>query len=381
MDGFDFLILSVALGAITAALHLTPTQAGSLATITLWGAVIGGVIGGILSDRIGRVRVLTYSIVLFAVFTFLSGLAPNYGLLATARFIAGIGLGAEFGVGMTLAAEAWPARLRARATSLVGLGWQSGVLLANLVGLWALSTPAIGWRGLFMLGAIPAVAAALVRHGVEEPAMFVERQATAKKTFQIGQLFRGAENIKSSIAMIVLTSVQNFGYYGVMIWLPSYLSNRFGFSLTKSVVWTIVTVLGMAVGIMLFGILADHIGRKPSLLIFQVGACASVLAYSQLDNPSTLLIGGAVMGAFVNGMLGGYGALMAELYPTEARATAQNVLFNVGRGIGGLGPIVVGALAASRGFGFAIALLASIYLLDVIVTVFLIRERKGAELE
>lgn len=87
------------------------------------------------------------------------------------------------------------------------------------------------------------------------------------------------------------------------------------------------------------------------------------------------------MGAFVNGMLGGYGALMAELYPTEVRATAQNVLFNVGRGIGGLGPLVVGALAAAYGFSWALVLVAAIYLLDVIVTVTLIRERKGAVLD
>jgi MFS family permease len=103
--------------------------------------------------------------------------------------------------------------------------------------------------------------------------------------------------------------------------------------------------------------------------------------YSNLTSPGALLIGGAVMGVFVNGMIGGYGALISEIYPTEARATAQNVLFNIGRAVGGLGPVVVGALAAKYSFAIALALLASIYLLDVLATLFLIPEKRGAELD
>ena len=379
MDGFDLLILGFALTAITATFHLNPGEAGSLATITLIGAVAGGFVGGILSDYVGRVRVLTYSILVFAVFTALTGLAPNFWLLTLFRFIAGVGLGAEFGVGMTLAAEAWPAKMRARATSYVALGWQAGVLLAAVVAAWAI--PAIGWRGLFMLGAIPAVLTFLVRRGIGEPALFEENKRATRKRFPLNLLFADATTTKSTIGMLVLTSVQNFGYYGVMIWLPSYLAKRYGFGLTKSAVWTGVTILGMAIGIYVFGWLADRFGRRPMLLLFQAGAVISVLAYSRLGSPATLLVGGAIMGVFVNGMLGGYGALMAELYPTAARATAQNVLFNVGRGVGGFGPVVVGALAASFGFQAAIGLLALIYVVDIIATLFLIPERRGAALE
>ena len=106
-----------------------------------------------------------------------------------------------------------------------------------------------------------------------------------------------------------------------------------------------------------------------------------MLFRSQLTDATALLIGGAIMGMFVNGMLGGYGALLAELYPTEARATAENVIFNLGRGVGGFGPFVVGALAATYSFSLAIALLATIYLLDILATAFLIPEKKGAPLE
>ena len=92
----------------------------------------------------------------------------------------------------------------------------------------------------------------------------------------------------------------------------------------------------MMFGIWVFGQMADRIGRKPSFLIFQTGAVISIIAYSQLTDPTLMLFAGAVLGMFVNGMMGGYGALMAEAYPTAARATAQNVLFNLGRAVGSL---------------------------------------------
>jgi len=379
MDGFDLLILGFMLRAISADLHLTPAQAGSLVTWTLIGAVAGGILFGILSDYYGRVRVLTWTILLFAVFTGLGAMAQGYWDLLIYRTIAGLGLGGEFGIGMTLVAETWPARHRARGCAYVALGWQAGVLTAALV--TPLLLPSIGWRGMFLVGLVPGLIAFAVRWYVGEPKIFLDRVAAARGRVPLGLLVKDAATTKISAAMLILCSVQNFGYYGLMIWLPSYLSTRFGYTLTQSAMWTAVTVLGMALGIWIFGQLADRIGRRPALLAFQSGAFVMVLVYSQLTDPTALLIGGAVMGMFVNGMLGGYGALLSEFYPTEARATAENVLFNLGRGVGGFGPYVVGALAATYSFTVAIALLATIYLVDIVTTVFLIPERKGVPLE
>lgn len=375
MDGFDMLILSVALTAIATTFRLNSGQAGALASYTLVGAVLGGVACGTLSDRFGRVRVLRWTILVFAVFTGLSALAQSYSELVAFRLAAGVGLGGEFGIGMTIAAETWPADKRARATSYVALGWQSGVLLASLAGMLLL--PHVGWRGLFLLGVLPGVLAFFFRRRLAEPRMFAECDRTS---VPIRELWRNRTTAKHSFAMIVLTSVQNFGYYGIMTWLPTYLTHRFHFSTTKTGAWTAVTVLGMAVGIIAFGHIADQIGRRPALCAFQIGAVISVFAYSRLSTADALLIGGAVMGVFVNGMLGGYGALMAELYPTEIRATAQNVLFNIGRGVGGFGPWLMGLLIATYSFGLAIGFLAAIYLLASVVTLTLIPERKGAEL-
>ena len=380
MDGFDLLILGFMLTAISADLHLTPGQAGSLVSWTLVGAVIGGIVFGSLSDHFGRIRVMTWTIVLFAVFTGLCAFAQGYWDLLVYRTIAGIGLGGEFGIGMALAAEAWPAKHRARVSSYVALGWQLGVLGAAL--LTPLLMPHIGWRGMFLVGVVPALVAWVIRNKLHEPEVFVRKpKARGSRLRSFKLLVKDAQTTRTSLGIVVLCAVQNFGYYGIMIWMPSFLANKLGFNLTKSAMWTSVTILGMMLGIFVFGQLADRIGRKPSFLLFQAGAVAMVLAYSQLSDPVSLLWVGAVLGMFVNGMLGGYGALISEAYPTEARATAQNVLFNLGRGIGGFGPVVVGAMVAAYSFQIAIALLAAIYLVDMVATYFLIPELKGKELE
>ena len=383
MDGFDLLILGFMLSAISADLNLTPAQSGSLVTWTLVGAVVGGIVFGALSDRYGRVRVLTWTIVLFAVFTGLCAIAQGYWDLLIYRTIAGIGLGGEFGIGMALAIEAWPAKHRAKAASYVALGWQVGVLAAAL--LTPVLLPHIGWRGMFVVGIFPAFVAWYLRTRLHEPEIFSQKQ-TELSTQKISKLesfkllVKDKATTKVSLGIVVLTSVQNFGYYGIMIWMPNFLSKQLGFSLTKSGLWTAVTVCGMMAGIWIFGRLADRIGRKPSFLLFQLGAVISIITYSQLTDPTAMLVAGAFLGMFVNGMMGGYGALMAEAYPTEARATAQNVLFNLGRAVGGFGPVVVGAIVSAYSFSIAIAFLAVIYVIDMVATVFLVPELKGKEL-
>lgn len=396
LDGFDLLILSFALSGIIASFGLSDIAAGSLSTITLLGAVVGGIVFGALADRRGRVRVLTWTVLIFAVFTGLSALAQGYWDLAAYRFIAGIGIGGEFGIGMALAAEAVRADQRARATSWVGVGFQLGVFAAAVV-----SAPVIalwGWRALFVIGLVPAVFAFVIRRRVEEPETFIrarEHEETEAEVARgnldtdgvptsfgakIAALFKDRDTVKITLALTILTSVQNFGYFGIITWLPNYLSEQMDLGVTKGSLWTAVTVMGMLAGILIFGQVADRLGRRPAFWIFQAGAIVTILAYSQFTDPSALLAGGFFMGAFANGMPGGHGALLAELYPTAIRATAQNVIFNIGRAIGGLAPVVIALLAGHLGFGFALALLPIIYLIQFLA-MFLIPERRGHRLD
>lgn len=378
MDGFDLLIVSFMLSAISASLALTSAQAGSLVTWTLMGAVAGGLIFGALSDHFGRVRVLTWTILIFAAFTGLCGLARGYWDLVAYRTFAGLGLGGEFGIGMALAAEAWPASKRARVSSYVGLGWQGGVLLAAFITPMLL--PVIGWRGMFFVGLLPAVVAFIVRRTLEEPEIFVKKHAAQREnSFRL--LVKDRKTRRTTLGIAILCSIQIFGYYGIMIWMPSYLAKSHGFSLTKSGMWTSATVLGMALGVWTFGQLADRVSRRSILILFQTSAMLMVFLYSRVASPNMILWVGAIMGIFVYGWMGGLGTLMSEAYPTAARATAQNVLFNFGRAVGGMGPLAVGALSAKYSYNVAIALLASIYLFAIVATVFLIPELKGKPLD
>src|SRR6201999_2229887 len=235
-DGFDLLILGFMLRPISADLGLTQPQAASLVTATLFGAVIGGFTFGWLSDRLGRVRILVWTLVLFAVFTGMCALAHGYWYLLVYRAIAGLGLGGEFGIGMALVAEACPAADRARVSSYVGLGWQGGVLAAAIV--TPLLLPWIGWRGMFLIGIFPAAMAYLIRRTLHEPELFLRDSRTRAPQSSLRLLVKGTATVKVSFGMAVLCSGQNFGYYGVMIWLPNYLSSRFGLALTQTAEWT-----------------------------------------------------------------------------------------------------------------------------------------------
>src|ERR1700730_11520236 len=206
LAGLDLLILGFMLRTIASDLHLSPAQSASLVTATLIGAVIGGIGFGMLSDRLGRVRILTWTIVVFAVFTGLCAFAQGYWDLLIYRTLAGVGLGGEFGIGMALVAEAWPASKRARASSYVGLGWQLGVLAAAIV--TPILLPVIGWRGMFMLGIFPAVVAYFIRSSLHEPEVFVEKSKDHPKESALHLLVKDSETAKLILGMIILCSVQ-----------------------------------------------------------------------------------------------------------------------------------------------------------------------------
>lgn len=226
MDGFDLLILGFMLSAISADLLLTTSQAGSLVTFTLAGAVLGGVIFGILSDYLGRVKVLSLTILIFAVFTGLCSLAQGYWDLLLYRTIAGLGLGGEFGIGMALAAEVTAPERRARASAYVGLGWQTGTLIAALA--TPLLLPHIGWRGMFAVGLLPAILSFVLRRWVShEPEIFVSH-VKHKRAFPLTLLIKDLKTTKISLGIFILCAVQNLGYYSLMIWLPTYLSANLG---------------------------------------------------------------------------------------------------------------------------------------------------------
>lgn len=398
MDGLDVLILSFAMAAIVSEFGLTLGEGGLIATYTLIGTVLGGYLFGIFADYYGRVHTFSLTIIIFSIFTGACAFADNVTHLNILRFLAGLGLGGEYGIGMTLVSETWPAAKRARATAGVAMGWQAGAVLAAI--LAALVLPDYGWRGLFLVGVVPALLAAWARHGIKEPPMWVKRKEMKKtlaarkangealtaeeeeqlaeaKKFPLAHLFAGPSKTVTTLSLTVMTSVQNFGYYGIMVWLPMILLKEHGLTTKSMSGWMIVTVIGMIAGIYVFGYLCDRLGRNVPYLIFYVCAAAMVYIYVNLGTPIALLFGGAFLGFFCNGMMAGYGTLLSENYTTDARSTAQNFIFNTGRAVGGFAPAIIGALAQSHGFSAAFALLSCVYIAAAVNVLLFIKDTRG----
>lgn len=398
MDGLDVLILSFAMAAIVSEFGLTLGEGGLIATYTLIGTVLGGYLFGIFADYFGRVHTFSLTIIIFSIFTGACAFADNVTHLNILRFLAGLGLGGEYGIGMTLVSETWPAAKRARATAGVAMGWQAGVVLAAI--LAAVVLPDYGWRGLFLVGVVPALLAAWARHGIKEPPMWVKRKEMKKelaarkangetltaeeekqleeaRKFPLAHLFASPSKTVTTLSLTVMTSVQNFGYYGIMVWLPMILLKEHGLTTKSMSGWMIVTVIGMIAGIYVFGYLCDRLGRKIPYLIFYICAAAMVYIYVNLGTPIALLFGGAFLGFFCNGMMAGYGTLLSENYTTDARSTAQNFIFNTGRAVGGFAPAIIGALAQSHGFSAAFALLSCVYVAAAVNVLLFIKDTKG----
>lgn len=398
MDGLDVLILSFAMAAIVSEFGLTLGEGGLIATYTLIGTVLGGYLFGIFADYFGRVHTFSLTIIIFSIFTGACAFADNVTHLNILRFLAGLGLGGEYGIGMTLVSETWPAAKRARATAGVAMGWQAGAVLAAI--LAAVVLPDYGWRGLFLVGVVPALLAAWARHGIKEPPMWVKRkemkrelaarkekgetltaeeeeQLEEAKKFPLAHLFASPSKTVTTLSLTVMTSVQNFGYYGIMVWLPMILLKEHGLTTKSMSGWMIVTVIGMIAGIYVFGYLCDRLGRKVPYLIFYICAAAMVYIYVNLGTPVALLFGGAFLGFFCNGMMAGYGTLLSENYTTDARSTAQNFIFNTGRAVGGFAPAIIGALAQSHGFSAAFALLSCVYVAAAVNVLFFIKDTRG----
>lgn len=398
MDGLDVLILSFAMAAIVSEFGLTLGEGGLIATYTLIGTVLGGYLFGIFADYFGRVHTFSLTIIIFSIFTGACAFADNVTHLNILRFLAGLGLGGEYGIGMTLVSETWPAAKRARATAGVAMGWQAGAVLAAI--LAAVVLPDYGWRGLFLVGVVPALLAAWARHGIKEPPMWVKRKEMKKelaarkergetltaeeeeqleeaKKFPLAHLFASPSKTVTTLSLTVMTSVQNFGYYGIMVWLPMILLKEHGLTTKSMSGWMIVTVIGMIAGIYVFGYLCDRLGRKVPYLIFYICAAAMVYIYVNLGTPVALLFGGAFLGFFCNGMMAGYGTLLSENYTTDARSTAQNFIFNTGRAVGGFAPAIIGALAQSHGFSAAFALLSCVYVAAAVNVLIFIKDTRG----
>lgn len=371
LENMDVMFLSFALSSIIADLHISGTQAGLIASITNLGMLAGGILFGLLADRFGRVRTFSHTIFIFAFATAAMTFANNITLIYLFRFLAGVGAGGEYGVGITLIAESFNRDKIGKMTSVAAIGGQLGAILAAIAA--ALIIPRFGWQALFLFGLVPVVLTYFIRRHLNESDSFLaakrDRAAnpTTAEPIRISELFKTPQLAYQTVTLMVMVVVQIAGYFGLMNWLPSIMQTKLGLTVSGSSVWMISTIVGMSIGMLTFGSILDYFGPRRAFGIFLLASAASVFGITLAVNQVTLLLAGAVLGFFSNGMFGGYGAVISRLYPTTIRSTANNVIVNVGRAIGGFSSVAIGFLMDRYSLLVVMGFLAILYLISFTV--------------
>ena len=366
LDDLNVMFLSFTLASIISHLGLSGVEGGWIATITNLGMLLGGLTFGVLADRYNKFTVLKITILIFSVATGLIFFTENLTYLYIMRFIAGIGVGGEYGVAISIMAGIVPSEKMGRVSSLNGIVGQIGSITSAI--LASIIAPVFGWKGLFLFGLLPILLVAwmhfaissdeITDHGVKEIDLNRDKP-------KIRELFETRELAHQSLALMVMTTVQIAGYFGLMNWLPTMMQNSLGIQ-ANSNTWMVTTILGMCIGMLTFGNILDKFGPRLAYGVFLLSSVVSVYLFTYVNSMLSLLIGGAIMGFFVNGMFAGYGAIVSRLYPHRIRTIANNTILNVGRAIGGFSSVIIGFILDNSGVTQVMIFIASLYIVSFI---------------
>src|SRR6185436_15055406 len=308
LDAFDVMLYALILKSVIEELGLTPAQGGLMASLTLAASAVGGLIFGVLADKLGRTRALSLSILLYSIFTFACGLAQNVWQLAIFRLLLGLGMGGEWASGAVLVSETWPEKHRGKALGLMQSCWAIGYGAAAVVS--AVVLPRWGWRGVFFVGIIPALFTLWIRRQVKEPEMW--RQSTRASQASASTI-RPSAVTRLAVLLTLMNAATMFAWWGLNLWVPSYLSlapERGGIGLTTTTMAAFVVAMqvGMWFGYVSFGFISDVFGRKPTYVAYLIVAAVLVWAYGATREPAALLILGPFVAFFGTGYFSGFGA-------------------------------------------------------------------------
>jgi MFS family permease len=355
LNAFDVMLYSLMVARLMNVFSMDQATAGLLNALTLIASALGTLIFGMLADRLGRRRMLNYSIITYSVFTFACGLVNSVALLGLLRFLVGLGMGGEWNCGAALVAETWPTRWRGRAMGIVLSGWAVGYALAAIVSGMILTYA--GWRWVFFVGLLPALLTIWIRRKVPEPTIWKQSRERAISSAERRALWRAAR--PSLLALLTMNTFGMFAWWGLFSWIPAYLAlpqSQGGRSFQMLGVATLLIVLnlaGMLPGYLSFGVFADRFGRKRSVIFYLAAAALLVPFFAAARQPAAILVAGCLTAFFGTGFFAGSGTLGNELFPTPIRATASGVTYNVARGLSAMAPWVVGRLGETRGLSWA----------------------------
>lgn len=409
-DGYETFALILVVGA---ALHqlLEPslygeirTYAGIVIAITLLGWGVGGVIGGILADYIGRRRTMMFAILAYAATTGLSAFAWNWESFAVMRFVVGIAIGSEWATGASITAEAWPDHARGRGAGLMQCGLGIGFFLASFIWLFVSGYGPNAWRIMFFIGVIPALFALWLRSGIDESkpweatnekrkaANAREKSGATLNTedrrltrFTVMELFVEPESRKRTIVLFLMSLTTTLAWWGISTWVPPYVASLAAKQGLPPQTWASYAGMSYNIGAILgyigLGFLADHYGRKPIVMIFFAASLVlTPVLYLWTHDLHLIVLVAAINGFFTLGQYSWMSVWMPELFPTRMRATGMAFAFNAPRFIAFLGPLFAGLMISKLGgFSNVAVAFSFIYILGFVAVPFL-PETKGRPL-
>src|SRR5262249_10567436 len=363
LDAMDVMLFSLVVGSLLREFSMDTRTAGFLNSLTLIASAVGGFLFGFIADRVGRVRALMLSILVYSLSSAACAFTHTIPQLAFFRFILGLGMGGEWTTAAALIAETWRARHRGKALGLMQSAYAIGEAVAALV--VAVVLPRYGWRAVFLVGVLPALVAFWVRARVPEPDLWKQRAKNGARP-KLSSLLHG-KTLRNGILATTMNAFAMFGYWGLFIWVPGYLSlpveqGGRGLGLTKTTTFFLVLCAGKWLGYALFGFFADLYGRKKPYFTYLLIAALLVPIYGLVRTEFWLLVLGPFVGFFGIGFFSGFAAIASEIFPGEIRATAMGLSYNVGRGLSAAAPFAVGALALHYGIGPAFVLQGGGYL-------------------
>jgi MFS family permease len=353
---------------------------------------LGGIAFGIAADRIGRARTMIVTVLIYSVFTGLSGLAQSWWQLATLQALAGIGIGGEWAAGAALVAETWPERTRARALVAMQMSFAAGFFLAAMINL---IVGPIGWRFVFAAGAAPALITLFVRLFVREPQRWIAVRDQCLRAAQAGAadsafaiflgLFAPGIRRRTVVGLLVAASMM-IGAFGGATLLPIWVRGLVGADPGRAVTVTsqcfMLINVGAVLGYLALMWLNDAIGRRWSYFLMALGcAGANLFMFTQIGTVGGLLRFAPIYGFFVVGGFGTFAVYLPELFPTRIRATGQGFCWNAARVLTAAGPVATGAIVSAFGSAPAAgAMVTAIYLVGLLA-IWFGPETKGVPLQ
>ena len=371
LDAFDFFLVVLTLTAIGKEFGKSRADMALTLTVTLAFRPVGAFIFGLLADRYGRRIPLMLDLVFYSVIEVLSGFAPNYTVFIILRALFGIGMGAEWGVGASLAMEKVPPRLRGVLSGFLQEGYAAGYLLAAVA--YYFLFPIWGWRPLFFLGGVPALLALYVRFQVKESEVWEESRHESW-----GSLGRAlASHWKLFLYLVALMTMMNFVSHGTQDMYPTYLESEHHLKPTQQAVVTAISMVGAIIGGILFGLFSDRVGRRKAIVIALLLAILVIPLWAFTPGGALLMLGAFLMQFMVQGAWGVIPAHLSELAPNDVRGFLPGFAYQCGVLFAGSIAYIEAVYGARTSLQTAMALTAlTVFTLGAIVAA-LGKERRG----